>query len=51
MLLTLNFDRKALEKELTAGKWSKIVFEGAFYGGQRFSAEDSIMLLKRGKLW
>jgi hypothetical protein len=49
--LTLNFDRKALEKELTAGKWSKIGFEGAFYGAQPFSAEDSIMLLKRGKWW
>jgi len=49
--LTLEFDRKALERELTAGKWSQVTFQGTFYGGLPFSAADSVMLLKQGKWW
>jgi hypothetical protein len=49
--IMLNFDRKALEKELTAGKWSQVTFQGVFYGGLPFSAADSVMLLKQGKWW
>jgi len=49
--ITLEFDRKALERELPAGKWSRVTFQGTFYGGLPFSAADSVMLLKQGKWW